>query len=160
MTGTDDNGERTVTVRGCLFPTYLFYDVENHIWYEPLFDGTIRVGMTCVGSALASYRIFAVTPRRVGRDFEAKTSIATIESSKWVGPARVAFDGTIITVNDDISLSPGLLADDPYDKGWLVVVRPRANDALARLVTGAAVEGAYLRWMNDNDFPGCGEPSS
>ena len=34
------------TVRGCAFPDHLRYDVLNHRWYEPLGDGTARIGMT------------------------------------------------------------------------------------------------------------------
>ena len=41
------------TVRGCAFPDHLRYDVLNHLWYEPLGDGTARIGMTVVAVALA-----------------------------------------------------------------------------------------------------------
>lgn len=151
---TDGPGE-TAEVRGCAFPLRLRYDVENHIWYELLADGDVRMGMTCVGAALASHRIFAFTPRRVGRDFTAKTSVATIESSKWVGPARVAFDGVIVAVNEALSVNPGWLAEDSYGQGWMIIARPAKPDALDGLVTGADVSVAYRAWMNENDFPGC-----
>ena len=54
------------TVRGCAFPDHLRYDVLNHLWYEPLGDGTARIGMTVVAVALAG-EVLAFTPKRVGR---------------------------------------------------------------------------------------------
>ena len=53
------------TVRGCAFPDHLRYDVLNHLWYEPLGDGTARIGMTVVAVALAG-EVLAFTPKRVG----------------------------------------------------------------------------------------------
>lgn len=78
MSGTaEDDG--TCEIRGCVFPKRFHYDIENHMWYEPLTGGLVRLGMTMVGPALADYRIFAFTPKRVGRAVEAQKSCATIE---------------------------------------------------------------------------------
>lgn len=142
-------------IRGCAFPDRFYYDVPNHMWYEPLAGDLVRCGMTPVGSQLADRRIFAFTPKRVGRDVEAGRACATIESSKWVGPARIAFDGVVVEVNEAAINRPSLLVDDPYGGGWMLVARPSAGDAVAGLVTGAAVGAAYEAWMNANDFPGC-----
>jgi hypothetical protein len=72
------------TVRGCAFPDHLRYDVPNHLWYEPLGDGTARIGMTVVAVALAG-EVLAFTPKRVGRRFDAGRSGATIESGDGSG---------------------------------------------------------------------------
>lgn len=146
-----------VVVKGCRFPLRLHYDVANHMWYEPLPGDLIRVGMTVVAAALADNRIYAFTPRRIGRDLERGRSFATVESSKWAGPARIAFDGVIEDVNETLIERPSLLVDDPYAAGWMIVARPAAADALASLVTGQAIGPAYANWMQDNDFPGCGD---
>ncbi|HRK17809.1 MAG TPA: glycine cleavage system protein H [Hyphomicrobiaceae bacterium] len=159
MNEPEDRDPGLIEIRGCLFPKRLAYDVQNHIWYERLNSGSVRVGMTCVGAALASFRIFAVTPRRVGREFDAGTSIATIESSKWVGPARVAFNGVVEAVNDAVIENPSWLAEDPYGRGWILIARPRASNALDHLVHGDDIERTYLDWMNENDFPGCDRSS-
>lgn len=154
MTDTLDEGEAFV-IRGCRFPKRLHYDVRNHIWYEMLDGGLIRVGMTAVAPALASNRIFAFTPKRVGRELETDRSCATIESSKWVGPARIAFDGIVDAINEDLVESPATMVDEPYGAGWMLVARPAKPDALAGLTTGEAIREAYERWMEENNFPGC-----
>lgn len=153
MPRPDDGGD--AVVKGCRFPMRLYYDVPNHMWYEPQPGSLVRVGMTIVAAALADNRIFAFTPKRVGRDLEKGRSCATVESSKWAGPARIAFDGIVEAINEELMDRPDLLVTDPYEAGWMLLARPTAENALAALVSGAAVAEAYSRWMDDNDFPGC-----
>jgi len=76
-------------VRGCNLPDELLYDVPNHTWFSELPDGRVKLGMTTVATALAG-DIVAFTPKKVGRSVEAGKSVATIESGKWVGPAKSA----------------------------------------------------------------------
>ena len=54
------------TVRGCNLPDELLYDVDNHIWFQEQGDGTVKVGMTAVATAMAA-KLVAFTPKRVGR---------------------------------------------------------------------------------------------
>ena len=44
----------------------------------------------CISIMLAG-EVLVFTPKRVGKDFEAQKSFATIECGKWVGAARAAF---------------------------------------------------------------------
>lgn len=145
-----------VSVKGCEFPADRLYDVGNHVWYLPIEEGRVRIGLTQVAVALASRQIFAVTPKRVGRAFAAGRSAATIESSKWVGPMRLVFDGTVAEVNAALTERPGLLAEDAYGAGWVIVATPDGQgDSLAGLTPGAEVARAYRAWMDASDFPGC-----
>ena len=144
-----------IVVRGCAFPEHLLYDVQNHVWYERLDDGSFRVGMTSVAVALAG-EILAFTPRRVGKPVEAGRSCATIESGKWVGPARIAFDGTVVAVNETMIERPSLANEDCYGQGWMLVARPSDEAPLAQLVSGNRLAEAYEAWMAAEDFAGCG----
>lgn len=151
--------DNDVFVRGCRFPRHLLYDVPNHMWYLEIDGGLVRVGMTSVAAALADNRIFAFTPKRVGRELEVGRSCATIESSKWVGPARIAFDGIVEAVNEALIDDPGRLVTDPYGAGWMLIGRPAGGSShgppLLGLVTGDALHAAYTAWMNANEFRGC-----
>jgi len=144
-----------VAVRGCMFPDNLLYDVPNHTWYSPDKDGLVRVGMTQVAIALAR-EVLVFTPKRAGRVFEAQRSIATIESAKWVGVVRAAFDGEVAAVNEGLVARPTTANYDCYGEGWLMLVRPAKGDWQAGLVTGAAVGPAYEDWMENEGYPGCG----
>jgi glycine cleavage system H protein len=147
-----------ITVRGCAFPDHLLYDVENHIWYERLADGAFRMGMTSVAIALAG-EVLAFTPRRVGRATQANRACATIESGKWVGPARIVFDGTVIAVNEAMIERPSLASRDCYGAGWMLVAMPMGEVPLERLVSGNAIAAAYEAWMAREDFAGCAPPA-
>jgi glycine cleavage system H protein len=48
----------------------------------------------------------------------------SLESVKAVSDLVSAISGTIEAVNDEVSSKPETLNEDPYGKGWLVVVKP------------------------------------
>ena len=107
-------------VRGCNLPDELLYDVQNHTWFKELGDGTVQIGMTAVATALAG-ELVAFTPKKVGRAVKAGKSCATIESGKWVGPARSAAAGEVMATNDALVEQPSLANEDPYGAGWMIV---------------------------------------
>jgi glycine cleavage system H protein len=145
-----------VTVRGCSFPEDLLYDVPHHVWYRPEGEDLLRLGMTQVGVALAR-EVLIFTPKRVGRPFAAEKALATVESAKWAGSVRAGFDGTVVAVNDALVPRADRVNTDCYGAGWLMIVRPAAEDWQDVLVTGAGIAPAYEQWMEDNGFAGCGE---
>jgi glycine cleavage system H protein len=143
------------TVRGCNLPDNLLYDVQNQIWYQELDDGTVKIGMTSVATAMAG-RLVAFTPKAVGKDVKPGKSCATIESGKWVGPAKIACGGTIALVNDAVVAAPALANEDPYGKGWLLTLKPENWAAVKpTLVPGTQVAGPYEAKMIADGFAGC-----
>jgi glycine cleavage system H protein len=48
----------------------------------------------------------------------------TLESVKAVSDLISAVTGTIEEVNDEVQSKPETLNEDPYSKGWLLVVKP------------------------------------
>lgn len=142
-------------VRGCNLPDDLLYDVENHVWFKELDGGNVRIGMTVVAAAMAG-QLVAVTPKRVGRSVRAGRSCATIESGKWVGPAKSAAAGEVVAINDDVVATPALANDDPYEKGWLVDLKPDDWDSVKGTLTpGSSVGEPYEAKMAEDGFDGC-----
>ncbi len=143
-------------VRGCHMPDDLLYDVENHIWFKELGDGNVRLGMTTVATAMAG-NLVACTPKKVGRSVKAGKSCATVESGKWVGPAKSAAGGEVVEINDNMVSTPSLANSDPYGEGWLVVIKPDDWDAVKGTLTpGTEVAGPYEAKMAADGFDGCG----
>ena len=142
-------------VRGCNLPDELLYDVENNIWYRENADGTVTLGMTAVAAGMAG-QLVAFTPKKAGRSVDAGKSCATVESGKWVGPAKIAFNAEVVEVNDALIATPKLANSDPYSEGWMVKVRPKDwAAAKAGLVPGSAVAGLYETKMTADNFVGC-----
>ena len=143
------------SARGCNLPDELLYDVDNHIWYQEQPDGNVKLGMTTVATAMAG-QLVAFTPKKVGRSVEAGKSCATVESGKWVGPAKSAVAGSIVAVNEDLAGKPALANEDPYGAGWLVVLKPDNWAAVkASLTPGAQVAAKYEAKMAADGFAGC-----
>ena len=143
------------TVKGCNLPDDLLYDVENHVWFKETGDGNVKVGMTAVAAAMAG-QLVAVTPKKVGRSVKAGKSCATVESGKWVGPAKSLAAGEIVEVNEGVVAKPDTANDDPYDAGWLVVLKPDDWDSVkGQLVPGADVSAPYEAKMDADGFAGC-----
>jgi glycine cleavage system H protein len=142
-------------VRGCHLPDELLYDVDNHIWYEELEDGNVKLGMTTVATAMAG-QLVAFTPRKVGRAVDAGKSCATVESGKWVGPAKSAAAGAVVAVNEEMVARPAIANEDPYGAGWMVVLKPTDWSAVkANLTPGAQVAQKYEAKMAADGFAGC-----
>lgn len=143
-------------VRGCDLPEDRLYDVDNHIWFTEVGDGTVKIGMTAVATAMAG-QLVAFTPKKVGRSVKAGKSCATVESGKWVGPAKSAAAGEVVAVNEDLVGAPGMANDDPYDKGWLVILQPEDWASVkSGLTPGGDVAAPYEAKMEADGFAGCG----
>ena len=133
-------------VEGKEYPEHLYYDLDNQIWYEALADGTIRAGFTPLAIELAG-EVLVFTPKRVGKDFEAQRSFATIECGKWVGAARAAFNGTVVAANEELERRPRLLNEDAFGEGWMLIVRGADANWRDHLATGPAVGPAFAAWI-------------
>lgn len=144
-------------VRGCNLPDELLYDVDNNIWYHDNTDGTVTLGMTAVAAAMAG-PLVAFTPKKAGRKVAEGKSCATVESGKWVGPAKIAFDAEVLEINDQLSDDPKMANSDPYGQGWMVKVRPADwSAAKAGLIPGTEVAGPYEAKMDADSFAGCAQ---
>jgi glycine cleavage system H protein len=143
------------TVRGCYLPDDLLYDVANNMWYRENADGTVTLGMTAVAAAMAG-QLVAFTPKKAGRSVAEGKSCATVESGKWVGPAKIAFEAEVVEVNSVLEGNPKLANSDAYGEGWMLKVKP-ADWAAAKgsLIAGAEVAGPYEAKMTADNFAGC-----
>lgn len=134
------------TVSNCDIPEDLYYLVEKHVWarYE---DGLVTVGLTDVAQNLAK-GIISVTPKAVGKKVARGRSVATVESSKWVGPVPSPVNGEIIEVNQAVLSDPGNVNREPYGGGWIARVRPDDWDTeVAELKTGDEGVEAYRAFL-------------
>ena len=143
------------TVRGCYLPDDLLYDVDNHTWFNEVGDGTVKIGMTTIATAMAG-QLVAFTPKKVGRKVRAGRSCATVESGKWVGPAKSLAAGEVIGVNEELIGNPSMANADPYE-AWMVLLQPDEWDSVKPgLTPGGDVAAPYEAKMESEGFEGCG----
>lgn len=134
------------TIRGCNLPEDVYYLLEKHVWAKPIEGGLIRVGMTSVAGKLAGSKLAAITvkAKNIGQEVKQGKSLATVESSKFVGPVPAPVTGVLVRANDKLAADPNLAISDPYGEGWIAELKPSAWDAEAgALVTGVEGVAAY-----------------
>jgi len=132
-------------IRGCELPEDLFYNLEKHTWARPEGD-IIRVGMTSVAGKLAGGTLAGVTvaARKIGKEIPQGKSVATVESSKYVGPVPAPVTGVLVRGNDRLVTEPNLAITDPYGDGWIAELQASAwGDESTGLATGADGIAAY-----------------
>ena len=134
------------TVSNCDLPEDLYYLIEKHVWarYE---DGVITVGLTDVAQNMAK-GIISVSPKAAGKRVAKGRSVATVESSKWVGPVPCPVNGEIIEVNQEAVSNPQIVNREPYGAGWIARIRADDWEAEATdLKTGADGVAAYAAFL-------------
>jgi glycine cleavage system H protein len=142
-------------IRGCNLPEDLFYLIEKHVWAKPTADGILRVGMTAVAAKLSGSNLAAVTvkAKAIGQEVAQGKSIATVESSKFVGPVPAPVTGMLVRGNDALAADPNLVTRDPYGEGWIAEIRPSKWDAeKGNLATGADGLAAYQKKLEADNI--------
>jgi glycine cleavage system H protein len=133
-------------VRGCNLPDDLYYLIDKHVWARPMGEGVIRVGITAVAAKLSGGKLAAVTvkSKNIGQEVKQGKSLATVESSKFVGPVPAPITGVLLRANEKLSTDPNIAVSDPYGEGWIAEMQANNWDGeKASLVSGAAGVAAY-----------------
>jgi glycine cleavage system H protein len=141
-------------INGCELPDDLYYLIDKHVWAKEMQDGQVRVGMTAVAVKLAGGSFIAVTPKRkaVGQVLAKGKSMATVESSKFVGPVPAPVSGVMTKINDAVAAKPDLAASDPYGEGWIAEINPSNwDEEKGTLAGGAAGIEAYRAKLETDD---------
>jgi glycine cleavage system H protein len=123
------------------------YEVPEGLYYSKDFEWIkvegekIRMGVTDYAQKSLREIVYAELPS-AGGEVKQGEPYGTVESVKAVSDLIAAATGTIEEVNDEAQSKPELLNEDPYGKGWLLVVKPANLQAeLANLMNfDAAVE--------------------
>lgn len=91
------------------------------LWVESRGDGQVRVGLTDYVQQHTGDVAFAhIKP--VGTKLAAGEEFAEIETVKATVSFHSPVAGEIVGINSDLDLSPEVINQDPYEKGWLAVI--------------------------------------
>jgi len=136
-----------VEIRGCKIPEDRYYWVEKHVWAVVVSPQLVRVGMTAVAQKLSG-TLNAITAKAPGKEVVKGKSLATAESSKWVGPMPSPLSGKVVKANETLAANPALANSDPYGEGWIAELVPsNLDEELKSLVIGAEGVAAYQAFL-------------
>jgi glycine cleavage system H protein len=124
-----------------MYPTNLKYTKE-HEWIRT--EGTIAyVGITEFAQKELGDIVFVDVPT-VGKTLKADDEFGTIESVKSVSVLYIPVSGQVTELNEELEGSPELVNYEPYDDGWLIMIKMSAPDELKGLLTAEQYE-AFLQ---------------
>jgi glycine cleavage system H protein len=120
-------------------PDDLLY-TESHEWVRR--DGDkIRVGITDHAQAELTDVVYVELPK-MGTTYEARGTIAVVESVKAASDIYAPAKGTVLEVNKALESNPALVNTDPYGEGWIYVLQIEDADQLKDLKDAAAYRAA------------------
>jgi glycine cleavage system H protein len=114
------------------FPEELKYSKE-HCWVRVEGDRGV-IGITDYAQQELG-TISALELPEVGDDLEQDDSFGTLEARKTVAEIYAPISGPVLEVNREMTDTPALINDDPYDDGWLVVVEIVSPEELTSLMS-------------------------
>ncbi len=109
------------------------YEVAERLYYSKEYfwvrieDGKARVGITDYAQKQLREIVFAELPS-AGDTLTQNEPFGTVESVKAVSDLVAPLSGTVEEVNEEARDRPELINEDPYGKGWLLVVSPTDLD--------------------------------
>ena len=91
------------------------------LWLQPQGGNRIRVGLSDYLQQHSGDVAF-VHPKPVGTKLTPGDELAELETMKMVLTLPSPIAGTVVEVNEALDLTPEVVNQDPYDKGWLAVL--------------------------------------
>ena len=111
----------TMKVENFEVPEGLYYS-SDFSWIKVEGD-KVRMGITDYAQKQLREIVYAELPE-AGTEVKQNEPYGTLESVKAVSDLVAAVSGTVEEVNAEVQSQPEILNEDPYEKGWLLMVKP------------------------------------
>ena len=119
------------------FPENLHY-TKDHEWVK--LEGDIAtVGITDFAQKELGDIVY-VEVETIGKQLNAGDVFGTVEAVKTVSDLYLPVSGTITGLNPELSKSPELVNDDPYEKGWMIKMKVNNKADVEKLLDAVAYE--------------------
>ena len=117
-----------------MYPDDLKYHKE-HTWVKV--SGTkATVGITFYAQETLGDIVYIDAPE-IDSTVEAGTELTQIESTKATSSVISPVSGTVIKLNEELTDSPEIINEDPYEKGWIAVLEMEDESELNSLLEAA-----------------------
>ncbi len=123
---------------------------ENMEWacpVSPTEQHLLLIGLSDFGQKASGTINFIELPKIMDH-FEKDAVFAVTESDKMANEICLPVAGTIIEINTSLLSDPSLINREPYDRGWMVKIKPDRKDDLETLMSAEAFEkyiGVFFR---------------
>ena len=111
---------------------------REHEWAKQEGD-RVRVGVTAYAQDQLGDVVFVELPK-VGAKVTASKNFGVVESVKAVSDLFAPVSGEVVEVNGELPQKPETVNQDPYGKGWMIVVKPSNQAEWDQLLTAQQYE--------------------
>ncbi len=118
-------------------PKELKYTRE-HEWAKQEGD-RVRVGITDYAQEQLGDVVFVELPK-VGAKVTASKAFGVVESVKAVSDLFAPVSGEVVEANGELTKKPETVNQEPYGKGWMIVVKPSNKAEWDQLLTAQQYE--------------------
>ncbi len=108
---------------------------RDHEWARQE-GGRVRVGITDYAQEQLGDVVFVELPK-VGARVAQRQPFGVVESVKAVSDLYAPVSGDVVEVNGELPNAPELVNQDPYGRGWMIVVTPANPSEWDQLLTAA-----------------------
>ncbi len=119
------------------FPDDVKYHKE-HTWAKV--DGNrVQIGITDYAQDSLGDVVYLDLPE-IDSEISANNEISEIESTKATSSVIAPVSGAVVEVNDELEESPEVINEDPYGKGWILIVEMSDASELDELMDASTYE--------------------
>ena len=111
---------------------------RDHEWAQPE-NGRMRVGITAYAQEQLGDVVFVELPK-VGAKVTQKQAFGVVESVKAVSDLFAPVSGEVVEVNAELPNAPELVNQDPYGRGWMILIAPSKKDEWDDLLSATQYE--------------------
>lgn len=125
------------------------YDVPDNLLYTKEHEwargskASVKVGITDYAAKTLNDVVYVSLPK-VGDALVQLKSFGTVESIKAVSELYSPVSGVVTRVNGELQTHPELVNQSPYDKGWLMEVKPSNFEKEKKALLKAKVYAQHL----------------
>jgi glycine cleavage system H protein len=105
---------------------------KEHAWVK-VSGNKATVGISFYAQESLGDIVYVDTPE-LESTVEAGTELTQIESTKATSPVISPVSGTIIEFNEELTDAPEIINEDPFGKGWIVVLEMEDESDLDALM--------------------------
>ncbi len=125
-------------------PAGLKYTRE-HEWAK-ITEDTAIIGITHHAQDSLGDIVFVEMPK-LGSEIRIGEAFGVVESVKAVSDLFAPLSGVVTEVNEELQKHPEIINSDPYEKGWIIKIRPSHTQEINQLFDAKAyadlIEGSH-----------------
>jgi len=116
--------------------------LDSHEWHKLEDSGQVVIGISQFAVDELTDITFLEIEATEG-DIGKGEAFGEIESVKATSELYVGVDGEVVKVNEAVLEDPSTINDDPYQKGWMLQVKPADPSQLDQLLAAEDYEARH-----------------